>query len=65
VKTFNLKYLHAALLALVASATLLAALPSHAENAPTVQAPTPPAPTVSAEIRVAWDRVGAPERGFV
>lgn len=62
-KTTNLKFMHAALLALVAGASLLAAAPSRAENAPAVQAPTPPAPATT-ETRVAWDRVGSPDRSF-
>ncbi len=63
-KTNNLKFMHATLLALVAGATLLAAAPSRAESTPAVQAPMPPAPTVTAETRVAWDRVGSPDRTF-
>ncbi len=63
-KTFNLKFTHASLIALAAAMTLLASTPSWADSAPAVQAPPPPAPAVSAEPRLAWDRVGSQERGF-
>ncbi len=63
-KKTNLNLMRAALLALLASASLLASAPGRAESAPAAQAPTPPAPTVTAETRVAWDRVGSPDRTF-
>lgn len=61
---FNLKFLHATLLALVAGLALLSAAPSRADSQPTAQAPTPPAPVVATDTRLAWDRVGSPDRGF-
>jgi hypothetical protein len=64
VKTFSLKFTHASLFALVAALTLLTSTPSRADNAPTVQAPPPPAPAVSVDTRLAWDRVGSQDRGF-
>lgn len=62
-KKTNLNLMRAALLALLASASLLASAPGRAESAPAAQAPTSPAP-VTTETRVAWDRVGSPERTF-
>lgn len=60
IKHFAQTGLAASLLA----ASLLASAPSRAEPAPTVQAPTQLSQATETKTRIAWDRVGSPERTF-
>lgn len=46
------------------AASLLASAPSRAEPAPAAQAPAPISQASETKTRIAWDRVGSPERMF-
>lgn len=63
-KNITTKFTQAWLAALLLWASLLVSAPCRAEEAPGAEQAAPQVQATDGEIRVAWDRVGSPERSF-